>query len=151
MYPETLCYLVDLFKKLGFKVKVDSNGSAPEQIEALNKEVDYFAMDLKTSIRRYPELTNIEYIQEKIKTSMKLLMKRSADTFEFRTTLDWNFVDEDSIHDLGKYLKKNTHWYLQRCRLEQKFSPEDYAKETEKIEKFRLLAEIYTGFVFLRQ
>jgi len=151
LYPETLHYLVDLFKKFGFKVKVDSNGSVPDQIENLNQEVDYFAMDLKTSIERYSELTQLENIQEKIKASMELLMRRNPDSFEFRTTLDWNFVDEDSIHDLGKYLRNDTRWYLQRCRLKQKLLPADYAKETEKIEEFRVLAETYTNFVFLRQ
>ena len=56
LYPETLTFLVNIFKKLGFKVKVDTNGSHPEQIQSLNDSVDYFAMDLKTSLERYSEV-----------------------------------------------------------------------------------------------
>ena len=58
LMPETLCYLIETFKALGLKIKLDSNGSHPDLLKRLSQEVDYIAMDLKTSIGRYPELVD---------------------------------------------------------------------------------------------
>ncbi len=152
LYPETLFFLVNVFKKMGLKVKVDSNGSSPACLSKLDTEVDYLAMDLKTSIPRYAELLERnEDMGEKIETSMSILMNRLPDSFEFRTTLDPRFVDEAVIHDLGKRLKTDTRWYLQRCRLEKRMTAEAYTAETEVIERLRALAKKYTRYVFLRE
>ena len=150
MSPETLRFLINLFKKLGFKVKVDTNGSHPDQIRQLNDYVDYFAMDLKTTPERYSELHKGD-IREEIEQSMQLLMQRNPAAYEFRTTLAWEFINEDVIKDLGKRLKKDTAWYLQRCRYDLPLSASELSQETERIQNLLKLAKGYTDRVFFRE
>lgn len=154
LMPETLRYLIETFKALGLKVKLDSNGSRPDLLKQLIPEVNYIAMDLKTSIERYPELVveaEKPTICSKIEKSMSLLINMPEKSYEFRTTLSWDFIDEDGLHDLGRRLKPTTYWYLQRCHLPE---PQDKAflmQETEKIETCYHIAREYTKFVFLRE
>lgn len=150
LYPETLKFLVTIFKKLGFKVKVDTNGSHPEQIQLLNDSVDYFAMDLKTSLERYSEFCK-EDIHTQIEKSMQLLMKRHPSTYEFRTTLAWEFINEEVIKDLGKRLSKDTAWYLQRCRYNPPLSASELTQETVRIQELLKLAKQYTNRIFCRE
>lgn len=150
LYPETLSFLVNLFKELGFKVKVDTNGSCPDQIRMLNNIVDYFAMDLKTSLERYGELCN-KKIQEEVAESIQMLIKREPFSYEFRTTLSWKFVDEQVIESLGKELSKESAWYLQRCRYKQSLSATRLSEETIRIQKLLLMAKHYTNRVFFRE
>lgn len=150
LYPETLSFLINIFKKLGFKVKVDTNGSHPEQIQLLNDSVDYFAMDLKTSLARYTEVCK-EDIHTQIEQSIQLLMSRNPFTYEFRTTLAWEFVNEEVIKDLGKRLSKNTAWYLQRCRYNPTLSDSKLTQETTHIQELLHLAKQYTNRVFFRE
>ena len=150
LYPETLTFLVNIFKKLGFKVKVDTNGSHPEQVQSLNDSVDYFAMDLKTSLERYSEVCK-EDVQKQIEHSMQLLMSRDSSAYEFRTTLAWEFVNEEVIRDLGKRLSKDTAWYLQRCRYNLPLTASELTQETERVQKLLHQAKQYTDRVFFRE
>ena len=154
LMPETLCYLIETFKALGLKIKLDSNGSHPDLLKRLSQEVDYIAMDLKTSIGRYPELVGESEkatICSRIEESMRLLLARSEKSYEFRTTLSWDFVNEEVLHDLGQRLKPTTYWYLQRCRLEGPQNKDFLIQETEKIQDCYSIAKKYTNFVFLRE
>lgn len=47
-------------KALGFKVKLDTNGSFPDRLEKIIKEgdIDYIAMDVKSPLGKYAEITN---------------------------------------------------------------------------------------------
>lgn len=72
----------------GFKVKLDTNGSLPEVLEPLLHEhlLDYVAMDVKTSLERYPELVGSCVRPEAIRESIALI-KEYAPEYEFRTTI----------------------------------------------------------------
>lgn len=75
-------------KDLGFLVKLDTNGSAPEMIEHLLDQnlVDYIAMDLKNPFEKYTSLTGKEIDISRYRRSIELLMTQAPD-YEFRTTL----------------------------------------------------------------
>ena len=45
-------------KKLGFLIKLDTNGSDPDVLREAMKEVDYVAMDVKAPLEKYRETTN---------------------------------------------------------------------------------------------
>ena len=153
LMPETLRFLIENFKALGLKVKLDSNGSHPELLEALSRDIDYIAMDLKTSLSRYSEIIapNCPDIEHKLQASMQCLMQRPASAYEFRTTLAWNFVDETVMHDLGKLLKPDSYWYLQRWRREKTSEANDLIAEQECIENCYAIAQKYTTHAFLRE
>lgn len=75
-------------KSLGFLVKLDTNGSLPEMLEPILREglVDYVAMDVKTSLERYPELVAACVRPDAIRRSIDLI-KHLAPDYEFRTTI----------------------------------------------------------------
>ena len=103
-------------KKLGFLIKLDTNGTNPDLLEQLLDEgiVDYVAMDIKNSPSLYAETTGINFIDiDKIKRSIAIIMSKAPD-YEFRTTLVKEFHEKmnyDAYYELIKGAKK---LYLQK-------------------------------------
>ena len=103
-------------KKLGFLIKLDTNGTNPELLEELLDEgiVDYVAMDIKNSPSLYAETAGINLIDiDKIKRSIAIIMNKASD-YEFRTTLVKEFHEKmnyDAYYELIKGAKK---LYLQK-------------------------------------
>ena len=153
LMPETLRFLIKNFKDLGLKVKLDSNGSHPELLEGLSKDLDYIAMDLKTSLQHYSEVIapGCPEIEHKLQASMQCLMRRPVKAYEFRTTLAWDFVDETVMHDLGKLLKADSYWYLQRWRRDNVSASDTLIAEQECIDNCYAIAKKYTSHAFLRE
>ena len=150
LHPETLKYLVNLFKEMGLKVKVDTNGSHPEQIQQLSSQVDYFAMDLKTTPARYAEISSKNYA-DAIQQSIHILLNRPCQQYEFRTTLAWQYIDERTVHQLGQLLNANVYWYLQKCRFPNKrLSAAETVLENQKIERCLQIAQLYSRHAQLR-
>jgi pyruvate formate lyase activating enzyme len=110
---ETFCRKI---KAMGYKVKLDSNGSHPGVLSRLFKEklVDFVAMDIKTSLENYPLLTNQSFDTGKITESIRLI-KESAPDYEFRTTCCKPFITTDIMHDMGKMLNHASKFVLQNC------------------------------------
>ena len=83
--------LCSKIKKMGFLVKLDTNGTNPTLLNELQnrKLVDYVAMDIKAPLtaENYSQATgvNSEKLLEKVKESINLLMESIID-YEFRTT-----------------------------------------------------------------
>jgi len=104
-------------KELGYKVKLDTNGTHPEVIEALLSEnlLDYVAMDIKASPRKYNEVTGCNVNLELIKRTIKIL-KRSGIKHEFRTTY-LPVLDENDIGEITNTLVgKNSKYFIQQFR-----------------------------------
>lgn len=85
-------------KEIGYKIKLDSNGSHPEVIKDLVEEglIDYIAMDVKASFDTYPEITNSKVNIDKIKESIEYIKSCGVD-YEFRTTLVKEYHDLEDI------------------------------------------------------
>jgi len=104
-------------KALGYKVKLDTNGTHPEVIEDLICEnlLDYVAMDIKASPRKYNEVTRSKVNLELIKRTIKIL-KDSGIKHEFRTTylpvLDTEDIDEIT----NSLIDKNSKYFIQQFR-----------------------------------
>ncbi len=102
-------------KKLGFLIKLDTNGTNPKLIKELidDRLIDYVAMDIKNSPKKYPLTAGVKTIDfSKIEKSIRLLMTSNID-YEFRTTLVNEFHDEESINEMGKLLLGAKRMYLQ--------------------------------------
>jgi pyruvate formate lyase activating enzyme len=93
LHGEKLVSLLQDIKELGYLVKLDTNGTKPDLLQSLIEKqlVDYVAMDIKTSISHYRELTGVSVDLEDIKASIALLLSKAEDCsalqVEFRTTL----------------------------------------------------------------
>ena len=94
-------------KKLGFSVKLDTNGSNPVMLRKLvdEKLVDCIAMDIKTSFAKYGEASGIKADAENIKKSISIV--KSLSDYEFRTTCVPGLVEESDLLEIAEYLKKN--------------------------------------------
>ena len=67
--------LLGKIKALGYKIKLDTNGSNPEVLEKLISKnlLDFVAMDVKTSLEKYEEITQGKVDIEKIKKTSKIM------------------------------------------------------------------------------
>ena len=103
-------------KDLGFLVKLDTNGSNPKIIKELveNNLIDYVAMDIKNSLKRYPLTTDCPHINlNNILESINYL-KSNVIPYEFRTTIVKEFHDETSIKEMGELIKGADKIFLQK-------------------------------------
>lgn len=114
-------------KKLGYKVKLDTNGTNPEMLDILiyEKLIDYCAMDIKNSFEKYDASVNFEgsgilpsYDIEDIKKSAALLLSQSCHdedgfSYEFRTTLVRQLHSEDDIISICRSISGTRAYFLQ--------------------------------------
>jgi len=109
--PEFMAYL----KKLGYAVKLDTNGTRPDMISELieKKLVDYIAMDLKAPLDKYNLITGVDTNPEILTRSMDLI-RQSGLEYEFRTTYDKEVLTDQDIDTL-KTLTKNDLYRVQEC------------------------------------
>ncbi len=135
LYRETI-NLIEKLVEEGYKIKIDTNGGFPEQLEYLltNKLIDYVAMDLKTIYSRYYELAS-PGIDINIKTTISLLNKQSSTKFEYRTTLCPIFISKGELKEMATYINQNkVKWYWQQFINDRVSNPvfkkvEAYSKE----------------------
>lgn len=125
-------------KKLGYLVKLDTNGSNPIVLKELIQEklVNYVAMDIKAPLEKYHLYTKgIDFTQE-IKKSIKILMNSSID-YEFRTTLDPLNLTEEDILNIAQLIKGAKAYYLQQFH---NFKTLDYNyQEAKPLKEERIL------------
>lgn len=108
-------------KKLGFLVKLDTNGSNPEMLRQLISErsIDYIAMDIKLPKKRYSELfLNIDDIQK----SIDILKKDNID-YEFRSTVLPKVHTKKDILSMAKWISGAKKYYLQNFKPEKTIDP----------------------------
>lgn len=94
-------------KKMGFMVKIDTNGSFAEHLNELMISAyppDYIAMDVKMPTKSYDQVGATEEDIRNIERSIRILRKFDGE-HEFRITLwDKNSKPED-IHAIGKMVQ----------------------------------------------
>ena len=101
-------------KKLGYPVKLDTNGSFPQRLKEVVSEnlVDMVAMDIKNSKERYSYTAGTSVDMDAINESVEFL-KTNKVFHEFRTTLIKGHHDESSLTSVCEWLKGETNYYLQ--------------------------------------
>ena len=106
---------IEQVKKMGYKVKLDTNGAYPDKLRALveAKLVDYVAMDVKNSRALYNKTCGCVVEITDIEQSVELLKSGVVD-YEFRTTVTGTFHSDSSIEDAAKWLSGAKRWYLQQ-------------------------------------
>ena len=103
-------------KALGFKIKLDTNGTDKKQIKELISLnlLDYMAIDFKAHKEKFVEITKSNKYDEFIQTITYLI---NIDfPFELRTTINSKLLEEDDINKmilLLKELKYKNTYYLQ--------------------------------------
>lgn len=132
-------------KKLGYKIKIDTNGTLPFLLEKLieNPDLspDFIAMDIKTSLEKTNFLMpfcedslQIEKVQKSIKESIRILSKLPAEKREFRSVLVPPLITKSDIEQIAQLLPKDASWQFAQFRNENCLDPE-YNNISPYIEK----------------
>lgn len=112
--------LLENIKAMGYLTKLDTNGSRPEVLKDLVARglVDYVAMDIKNSPQRYGETAGAALKLEQLEESIRFLTQGHVD-YEFRTTVVAQLHDEESILQMGEWVKtlargeRIRRWFVQ--------------------------------------
>ena len=107
--------LIAKIRRLGFFVKLDTNGSSPTMLRTLleNSLVDYVAMDIKNAPSRYAETCGGVDVLDAVTESAALLMAGSTD-YEFRTTCVHPLHDVQAMEQIGAWLAGAKAYHLQQ-------------------------------------
>lgn len=107
-------FMADI-KALGYKTKLDTNGTRPEVIKELidKKLVDFIAMDLKAPFEKYALITGVEANSTVIRQSMDILVK-SGVAYQFRTTYDKEVLNDSDIAAMASTVD-GKHYKVQEC------------------------------------
>ena len=113
-----LCHDIENFitriKSYGLLVKLDTNGSFPQKLEALlNKGLlDYVAMDIKNSKDKYAITAGVDSFPENIEKSIDIIISKAPD-YEFRTTVVRELHTTQDRVNIAKRINNAKKYYLQ--------------------------------------
>ena len=106
-------------KKLGLKVKIDTNGSVPQLLEQLLNDglIDYIALDFKAMPGTFNIITQSNHFK-KFEKSLSLLLKQEV-PFEVRTTVHSDLISRRDLEKMANYLDDTGYkgaYYIQLFR-----------------------------------
>ena len=84
---EDLPEVIKTIKKLGYLIKLDTNGTNPDMIQTLIEQrlVDYIAMDIKNDLENYNTTCGVPFVNLfNIQKSINIIQSSGID-YEFRT------------------------------------------------------------------
>ena len=102
-------------KALGYKVKLDTNGSYPEKLATLIDSglIDYVAMDIKNCKEKYLQTADCSADDlQKVEQSVEIL-KTSKIDFEFRTTVVKEYHETEDIKKIAEWIAPAKKYFLQ--------------------------------------
>lgn len=159
LYGDGLAELIRALKERGFLVKLDTNGTHPELLQRLigERQIDYVAMDIKTSLPLYGELTgasfnDVERVQESIACLQEMAGAEMVEV-EFRTTLHPRLHSEATLREMLQLLEGSPRYVLQTFRPQVTLNPlyqETQAFTEEEMERFQTMGREYVKECLLR-
>ena len=140
-------------KSLGYKIKLDTNGSFPEKLRELVGKglVDYVAMDIKNSKEKYAATVGIEkFDTSAVEESVSYLLSGMVD-FEFRTTVVDELHTEEDIENIAVWIRGAKRYFLQNFVDSGDILGDNLsAASREKLDSMRKIAEKYIDIVGVR-
>ncbi len=110
--------LIKEIRDLGFKIKLDTNGTNPQMLKELLEDglIDYVAMDIKNVPRKYLETAGLseknQQILENVQKSINIL-KKSKINHEFRTTIMKKYHNIADLEEINKLIGKDEKYFIQ--------------------------------------
>lgn len=152
-------------KKLGYAVKLDTNGTNPQMLASLidGKLIDYCAMDIKNCLEKYDATVSfdasdvsVSYDIADIQRSAALLLsqpctEKSGFSYEFRTTLVRELHDEADILAVCEWIAGANAYYLQSyVESDGVFRKDFHAHNADTLARFEQLCRPYIPNTHLR-
>ena len=130
LQPDLISYM-QMIKGLGYRLKLDTNGSSPQVIAQLLQAglCDYYAVDYKAPAIKYQGICGNSANAETVLKATGLLLDHHAD-FEVRTTVIPQLSEEDLVcmanelpfvprYVLNRYRKPDKYLLCDQLRVEQ--------------------------------
>lgn len=140
-------------KAMGFKVKLDTNGSFPERLERAiaDKIVDYVAMDIKNSREKYALTSGCAAALPQVEKSVDILLQGKVQ-YEFRTTVTGKFHETADFIDIGKWIKGAAKYFLQPYKDsgDVLIPDPDYPVASEKMADFLIAVKPFVAAAEIR-
>lgn len=149
-------FIADI-KQLGYKIKLDTNGSSPAMLASLidNKLIDCCAMDIKNAPEKYDTTVSFPALTD-VKKSVELLLSQSCEeengfSYEFRTTLVKELHDEADLLSICKWIAGANAYYLQPyVESPGVFQKEFHTHDMETLSHFEHLCQTHVPNTHLR-
>ncbi len=108
--------LICSIRDIGYKVKLDTNGTNPEAVRSLIEKglIDYIAVDVKAPAEKYHDVAGCPVNLEKIKETIQIVLGSSID-YEFRTTFLPD-LDEKDIEKIAQSIAGSRRYVVQQFR-----------------------------------
>ncbi len=132
LHPELPSFL-EKVKKLGYSIKLDTNGSNPKMLaELLEKHlVDYVAMDVKAPLveDKYQAAIGIRAngALKEVEKSIELLRGSNGFDYEFRTTVVPGLTSKEDIALIAQQIKNSKKYCLQQFKSNTSHVDEKYS------------------------
>ncbi len=130
-----------ILKKMGYPVKLDTNGSRPDVVGALLKKglLSYAALDYKAPWARYPEICGKAADPEDVKKTLSILLEAKA-RFETRTTVIPQLSEEEIIY-MARAIPQVPSFILQDYRRPEQYKEEDRFRVLQKSPGLKFLTD----------
>jgi pyruvate formate lyase activating enzyme len=110
-----LAIFIKKIRKMGFAVKLDTNGSQPQVIQSLldEKLLNFIAMDIKAPLAKYGGIAGVPVALKSITESIKIILK-AAISHEFRTTIVQSQLAPGDISKIAQLIPGAERYALQK-------------------------------------
>ena len=125
-------------KKLGYPIKLDTNGTMPKILQELLSEglLDYIAMDIKAAPENYDKVAGVKTNSDSIHQSVAIIMNSNI-KYEFRTTVVAPLHTLEDFTSIGQWLKGAKEYYLQPFVMRDTVPKKDLRAPTdEELQKY---------------
>ncbi len=140
-------------RELGYKVKLDTNGSFPDRLKELVSEglLDYVAMDIKNSFSKYHLTVGTDRVDLKsIEESIDFLLS-GAVPYEFRTTVTAELHTVEDIELIAKRIQGADRYFIQNFKDSGDIVGQgQFPVDEETAEKMLNMAAKYTKYAKFR-
>jgi pyruvate formate lyase activating enzyme len=141
---------VKRIKKMGFLVKIDTNGSFPDKLKSLLDAslIDYVSMDVKSTKETYSTVVGVPVDCRLIDRSIHLIMD-SAPDYEFKTTVIPRFHTEEDIKAIAEWIRGSKQYFLQQFKTDTPLLSKNFAiTRTYSTDKLQSMCQSIKSFVY---
>jgi len=138
LHEESLL-LMQAAKAMGYRVKLDTNGSKPDLLRqaVADGSVDYVAMDIKNSPEKYAVTSGVDML-DAVRASVAFLQEGHV-RCEFRTTVTGCLHEAADFAAIGQWLAGAERYFLQGFKDSGDIlggDPAPFAVSDEQLEEF---------------
>ena len=143
-------------RAMGFKVKIDTNGTNPKMVELLIRKglIDFIAMDVKTHLvkKDYSHIIGIKLSDEMFNNILKSIeiIKSSGIEHEFRITAIKGIHNRDVLNHILSSIKGAENFVIQGFNPENTLDPEWHKMKPLPKEEIFPLKQEYVNHIEFR-